>query len=163
MPEDATYKKANYPENGWSNYWGDYLDVPYPSAAPYGIVIRAPGSTGGFRPLNSVHGVKFPISEPILKNHPIYISTLLFPVGDLSARMFMHFDLAVGLRINILWYFEGGLPPFLYVQDRVETWTNMRKTLTIAGPGPPPIPLFSKVGDVVTLEPWNKKGWELLE
>lgn len=162
MPEAAGFNKDEYPEFGWSNYWGDYFGNPMPEAAPYGVVIRSPGSTGIFQPFAGHRGVRFITADTNGRSDMLYKSTFQPPISIAVAQMTLKWFPVVGIRIAILFYIEGGAPPFIYAQDRFETWTNMRKKLFINGPGVPPLPLIARIGPIIEIEPWNRGGWNEL-
>lgn len=162
MPEIADRLKVNYPENGWSSWFGGYRGIEYPSACPYGIIIRAPGSTGIFKPFNHKDGVKFPLEDVTSDAITTYTSTFQPPISVAPAFVGLSLKAPSSTRIFIQWYLELGTPPFIYALLFEGLWANMRTKIFLANPGPPPLPLLSKVGPVVIVEPWNRRGWELL-
>jgi len=156
-PNGDTTRRAQYPDNGWSSWFGHYIGTDYPTGLPYGILFKAPGSTGIFEAMNK--GVRLLIAETNSGGNMFYVSTFQPPVSIIDFQIVFRLD-PVGLPfISLQYYFEGGAPPFFYFQETVQPWPNMREILTFPGPPPPPLPLLSIVGDPVIIQPWNKKGW----
>jgi len=162
MPETPDILRASYPDNGWSSWFGSYFGTDYPSACPYGIVVRAPGSTGIFAPFNSVNGVLYKVIEVSPGDSVRYNSTFQPPVATAPSNIALSLDGVGSTHFICTWYFEGGLPPFVYATIVNGHWPNMRKRITLPGPGPPPAPLLSRMGPFTFLTPWNKRGFELL-
>ena len=162
MPEQGGWAKDLYAAHGWSNCWGGYFGNKMPEAAPYGIVVRAPGSFGIFQPFAGVNGVRFITQDTNGRSDMKYVSTFQPPISTFPAQILLKWFPVVGIRLTILYYIEFGAPPFVYQQDRFETWTNLRKKVSVVGPGTAPLPLFSSVGPIVELTPWNRGGWQKL-
>jgi len=154
--------KTEYPDNGWSSWFGGYRGIEYPSANPYGIIVRAPGSTGIFKPYNHKDGVKFPLNATTSDAITTYTSTQQPPISVTPAFCGLSLKAPATTRIYLQWYVEILPVPFIYFLLFEGFWANMRTKIFLANPGPPPLPLLSKVGPVVIVEPWNKRGWELL-
>lgn len=162
MPISLSVFRAMYPANGWSSWFGGYVGTGFPSGCPYGVTLRAPGSTGIFAPFNSSVGVKYEIDVENVTGLPIYSSDFQPPVSFIPSKFSLHLDGPESTTIIIIYYAEAGAPLFIYAQELDRFWPNMRKKLTIPGPGPPPLPLLSKIGPFVEITPWNARGFKLL-
>lgn len=156
-PNGIIVRRSQYPENGWSSWFGGYVGIKYPSARPYAITVMAKGSTGIFTDLNKP--VKFIVDVESFTTGGRYVSTVQPPVSILPMQVNITLAPSGITRFDIIWYIEGGAPLFLYGQTTDATWANSRKKVFLPGPGPPPLPLLSKVGDVVEIQPYNKKGF----
>lgn len=162
MPPQDQRLRSMYPDNGWSSWFGFYYGTDYPSAGPYALTVRSPGSSGIFAPFTSPVGVKFVVDEITDGMVTVYRSSFQPPVGIVPASIALSLVAPGSTEFFCVWYAELGAPPFVYFQTTNAFWANMRKKLFLPGPGPPPLPLLSTMGPILEITPWNKRGFELL-
>ena len=161
MPSNGNkFLRSQYPDYGWSSWFGGPFDQPYPAACPYGMVLKAPGSTGIFRPFNT--GVKYICEVENLLEDRLWIASFKPPVAIANSSIAMKTGPAGQTDMFITYYVEGGAPLFLYGQFVVGLWAQMRKPYLFLGPGPAPLPMLDAIGPSVTLTPYNKRGFGML-
>lgn len=156
-PNPGQITRDDYPENGWSSWWGGFTDIEYPSARPYALYITTVGSTGIFKRLNG--GVRYLTSPTSGLTLTPYFSTFK-PIGATNVSAAQIYLTGGVWKIDILWYVEiAPPPPFVYQNTWNLDWPNMRKRIIKLKPGPPPFPLISKVGPEVIIRPLNRRGY----
>jgi len=153
--------RSQYPEYGWSSWFGGDRGTPMPSALPYGLTIKAPGSTGMFTPLNKY--VKYLVAPISFTTGSRYDSTFQPPVGTQPSFVNLTKSPSGVYRFNIIYYIEFGAPLFLYAQITDALWQNTRRKIFLPGPGPPPLPLLASVGPIIEITPFNKRGWAMID
>ncbi len=160
-PTPQVVRRADYPRNGWSSSFGGYAGIKYPSAKPYGMLVTAPGSTGTFAAFNT--GVKYLIDEVTSFANTIYKADITFIGSQIPATVVISFTEGVQNELFMMFITDIS-PPVIYIfsYQFPMVWPNMRKKYTFPGPGVTPLPVLAQVGPVVTIQPFNRRGFELL-
>ncbi len=154
-------QRKNYASHGWSSCFGGYAGITYPSARPYGLVLTSPDSTGIFEPF--IDGVKFEVNLFNTLINTVYTCDTKFNQSSTFMTVTIEYSEGVQNRLILVYIADLGIPVYLFIQFEPMVWPNMRKPVTFPGPGVTPLPILAQVGPEVTLTPFNKRGYLMLD
>lgn len=158
MPITGTIYRDDYPISGWSNWFGAPIFAPFPYGLPYGVFLKAGGSTGRFAPFNQ--GMFFECVSTWTTGSMFYAATEYIGGSDFPPTLLIEGNFGHNMRFtHIPW---RGLPPFpfQYFCQTIQAWPNPRKPVLMATNGSwvPPI-LSGQMGPNTTITPFNRKGY----
>lgn len=161
MPFSQFYFAADYPDSGWSSWFGPAYLKTLPDGVPFGFEIIAPGSYGNFRPFSTgVLATLNPIND---RTKVIYKMNFKAILSDLPGFITLTPTALNTWTCKIVYFLRVKPPPAVFQSEESITWEHKRDAFTVAGPLVPIIGIPGAVGPFVTLNPINRRRFRQLE